>query len=302
MNNLALDLIKVTEAGALAAYKLIGSGDKEAIDKVATYAMRESLNKIEFSAQIAIGEGKKDKSHGMFEGERVGYLYGHSSVEDYDIAIDPVEGTKQVSVGGRYAISTLALSYSETMYRTDSFYMNKIIYGRQIADKLSLHLNDSIKETVRLISHAIGKNPSEINICMLNRDRNRETIEKFKWSGVNVKLIEDCDLVWAISACMEPKLSGIDLVYGIGGATETVLSACAAKCLGGDVQAQDVDENWNGIGPILQLDDLVSGDCMFVATGITAGSFLDGVYNKDTHSLLLNSSDKTIREVITTHV
>lgn len=307
MRKISLDLIRVTESAAISASKWVGSGNKLMADKAATEAMRTRLNDIDFAAEIAAGEGIKDNSYGIFSGEIVGRRWLNNSDQpvEYEISIDPVEGTTPTVMAGPEAISTLAIAHKGTMLRTEHYYMHKIAYGRKIKEKVKLQLEDPIEKTISLISSATGKKNDEIFVCVLNRPRHDKVIEILRELGVRIKLIQDCDVSGAVAACMPD--SGIDLLYGIGGAPESVISACAIKCLKGDFQSQVSleDDNWKLHGPVFQTDDLIKGECIFVATGITDGSLLHGVkwdsYGPLTNSIFMRSKSGTWREISTHH-
>ncbi len=315
MRQIGLDLVRVTEAAAIAASKWVGSGQKELADKAATDAMRDRLNRLEFCAVIAIGEGKKDESYGLYEGELVGQIAAKAEMEQfrdalhrknpcYEIAVDPIEGTRPVVTSGPEAISTLAIAEKGGLYHTDEFYMMKLAYNQRIKDRVTLSLEDPIERTIELTSIATGKEASEIMVCVLDRDRHTDIVSKLRERGVRIKLIQDCDVSGAIATCLPD--SGIDLLYGIGGAPEAVISACAIKCLHGGFQARVVESTtWKEKGRTLYIDDLIKSECVFAATGITPGSILDGVictkHGKITHSIFMRSQSGTIRNIATRH-
>lgn len=305
MRHFNLDLVRVTEAGAVAAAEWIGSGNKEAADKAATEAMRARFNRIDFCGRIAIGEGVKDKSYGLFAGEEVGSCA--KSAPMFDLAIDPIEGTTPTVTAGPEALSTIAVAKAGGFYKTDHFYMNKLAYGPHIFEKVKLNISDSIDYMISEIAKATGKTTNKIVVCILNRPRHGDTIKKLRSLGVRIKLINDCDVSGAIAACLPD--SGIDILYGIGGAPEAVISAAAIKCLRGDFQVQlvkqDSDEQWMYDGNVLGLEDLVEGECAFVATGITDGSMLKGVKMTDrgavTNSVIMRSESGTVRWITAEH-
>jgi len=327
VRHISLDLIRITEAGAISASNWIGSGNKEAVDKAATDAMRNRLNKINFAGKIVIGEGEKDRSHGMFAGECVGIQGVPFCGQDpsagsvgeyidtqkvrpqlYEIAIDPVDGTTQTSINGPEAISTIGISHEGCMFSSSEFYMQKIAYGAEIKSKVTLSVEDPIERTIELISKATGKKPSDIMVCILNRPRHGAVIKKLRELQVGIKLISDCDVSGSIATCLPD--AGVDLMYGIGGSPEAVLSACAIKCLGGDFQAKEVKgdkqtHSWEPYGNVLGLNDLVSGHCIFVATGITNGSILRGVKRVNnrlvTNSVFMRSESGTVRWLTSHH-
>lgn len=327
MRHISLDILRVTEAAAIAAAKWIDSGNKEAADKEATDAMRRRLNNMEFAGQIVIGEGEKDNSYGLFAGEYVGkqgrnncgraLSAGSTSEYEidrvtrpklYEIAVDPIEGTTPTVTSGPEAISCLSIANEESLYSSKNFYMQKIAYGPKIKSKVSLSIEDPIEKTIQLISDATNKSFSKIMVCILNRPRHQTTIDTLREMGVRIKLIQDCDVSGAVASCLPE--SDVDLMYGIGGSPEAVISACAIKCLGGDFQAKEVKSNkekgiWQPYGNVLDLNTLVKGDCIFAATGITSGSILQGVrYSGNqptTNSVFMRSESKTVRWITAEH-
>ena len=312
MIDISLDLIRVTEAAAIAASQWVGSGNKLEADKAATEALRNRLNQIDFHGIIAIGEGEKDESYGLFEGERVGKdRHGESangSFAPYDISLDPIEGTTPTVTSGPEAISTLAMSHFNTMYKTKYFYADKIAYGPSIKNNVDLSLDNTIEENIKLISKATGKKYNNIVVCVLNRPRHNELISRLRDMSVRIKLIQDCDITGAVAACLPN--NDIDMLCGIGGSPEAVISAAAIKCLGGDLQIKTYDYDkdgdiWTPQGEILGIEDLVSGPCVFVATGITDGSMLKGVKwssgSPVTNSVFMRSESETVRWIKANH-
>jgi fructose-1,6-bisphosphatase II len=323
MRSISLDLLRVTEAGAIAASKFVGSGDKLGVDKAATEAIRHRFNKMDFAGQIIVGEGEKDKSYGLFPGECVGKRGTPHCGQDpsaasvseyiddlktrpklYDIAIDPVEGTTPTANSGPEAMSVVAVAEEGSMFSTPYYYMSKLAYGPKIAEKVELNLNDPLSRTIELVSLATGKPNNSIMVCVLNRTRHEKGVQELRDLGVRIKLIQDCDVSGGISACLAE--SEIDLLWGIGGSPEAVLTACAIKCLGGGLQAQIWDqETETNKGEILKINDLVKSECVFVATGITNGSLLKGVqWTKKgpvTHSVFMRSESGTSRWLTAKH-
>ncbi|HXV19301.1 MAG TPA: fructose-bisphosphatase class II family protein [Candidatus Omnitrophota bacterium] len=296
MKEINLDMVRVTEAAAIAASAWIGSGEKIAADAAATDAMRARLDAIDFCGQIVIGEGIKDKSAGLFAGEMVG-LHKTNPPKVYDIAVDPIEGTRPTVNSGPEAVSVLAVAEKGALFATPAFYMNKLAYGPEIAKKVKLSITDPLSHTVKLVSVATGKAPNKIMVCVLDRPRHEKMIKELRGLGVRIKLIQDCDVSGAIATC-HPK-SGIDLYYGIGGSPEGVIAACALKCLRGDFQGQIVKEDGTIEPKVLTLNDVVKSECAFSATGITNGSMLRGVrYVSEgpvTNSVFMRSISGTVR-------
>lgn len=303
LKEINLDLVRVTEAAALAASAWVGSGDKETADKAATEAMRERLNQIRFSAEVVIGEGLKDKSHGLFTGEKVGVL-AKTSESLYALAVDPIEGTRPVANSGPEATSVLAVADRGCLFSTGEFYMNKLAYGPAVSSKLELDITDPLDKTIKVVSAVTEKDIRKIVVCVLDRPRHLKLIEDLRRIGVRIKLIQDCDVSGAIATCLPD--SGIDLLYGVGGAPEGVVSACAIKCLRGGFKAQIVRKDFTPANStVYSTEDLVKGDCVFAATGITTGSLLRGVRYTSlgavTHSVFMRSESGTVRWLTAYH-
>lgn len=320
MKHINLDIVRVTEAAAISASAWIGSGNKEEADRAATDAIRDRLNRIDFYANVAIGEGKKDQSYGLFAGEVVGKgaffvaegdkgLLPVTSKPDYELAIDPIEGTTPTVTSGPEAISTIAVGRAGSMHKTSYFYMNKLAYGRHIFEKVTLDIRWPIEQIVTTAAKALGKPLDRMMVCTLNRPRHQHVIDALRKLNVRIKLIQDCDVSGAVASCLPD--NGVDILYGIGGAPEAVISAAAIKCLGGDFQGQEVcvsasPTGFSNMGGVLQLEDLIKGECCFVATGITDGSILKGVRLNDrgryvTNSVFMRSESGTIRWVRAEH-
>lgn len=303
MKDINLDMVRVTEAAAIAASAWVGSGDKKGADKAATDAMRHRLNSIDFCGRVVIGEGIKDESAGLFAGESVGMSCDAQGSTLYDIAVDPIEGTRPTANSGPEALSVLAVAGKGCLYSTHEFYMNKMAYGPSIFRRTKLSITDPPPVTIERISKALDKEVSRILVCVLDRPRHEGLIKELRHLGVRIKLIQDCDVSAAIATCMGE--SGIDLLVGIGGAPEGVITACAIKCLRGDFQTQVVSKD-GAIDPkVLTVDDLVKGPCAFAATGITNGSLLRGVrYSREgaiTNSVFMRSISGTVRWLTSLH-
>jgi fructose-1,6-bisphosphatase II len=309
-------MIRVTEAAAIAAAKWIGRGNKLAADGAAVDAMRERLNNIKFAAQVVIGEGKKDDAPGLFDGDWVGlhrdkHILTSSSVGEtiqfmnrepyYELAVDPIEGTTPTSDGGPEAISVLAFANEGCLLQTQRYYMRKIAVGPQVKNKVDISIDDPLNSTLRKISYALDKDIPNITVCILDRPRHDDAIKRLRQIGCKIKLIQDCDVTGAV--CTGFPETGVDLLIGIGGAPEGVITACAMKCLGGEFQARLVErENWKDTtDDILMIEDLAKGDVVFCATGITDGTLLRGVRYinnlPQTNSLLMRSESNTIRKI-----
>jgi fructose-1,6-bisphosphatase II len=307
--NLALELVRVTEAAALGAGRWIGRGDKEAADQAAVDAMRLMLDTVAMDGVVVIGEGEKDKAPMLYNGEEVGSGTGPV----VDVAVDPLEGTRLTALGQPNAIAVIALAERGTMFFPGAaVYMNKIACGEEAAG--AIDITASPTENVRRVAEAKGKRPDDVAVVVLERDRHDDLIRELREAGAKVYLIRDGDVAPAIAAAHGS--STVDLLMGIGGTPEGVISAAAIKCLGGAMQGmlwpRDDDERSRleeagyDVGAVLTTDDLVSGDDVFVAaTGVTTGALLKGVsYAKDgatTDSLVMRSRSGTVRKIEATH-
>lgn len=307
--NLALELCRVTEAAALAAARWVGRGDKEGADGAAVEAMRVVLNTIAMDAVVVIGEGEKDEAPMLYNGERC----GDGSSPQVEIAVDPVEGTTLTSLGLGNAISVIAISDRGTMFDPGPcFYMNKIAVGPEAADVIDITL--SATDNLKAIAGAMGKPVRDLTAVILSRPRHDQLIAEVREAGARIRLIPDGDVAGGLSTAWPE--AGVDVLFGIGGTPEGVITAAALKCVGGalqgrlhprnDAERQSIIDA--GIDPdqILMTDDLVSGDnCFFAATGITDGELLHGVHygrrNATTESLVMRSKSGTMRRISATH-
>lgn len=308
MYNYHLDLVRVTEAGAISAAEWVGRGDKERADRAASEAMRDRLGRIPIAAEVAIGEGKKDGSFGLFKGERVGSGAGPVG---YSIAVDPIEGTTPTAKGGYEALSVIALAGAGQFFETECYYMSKLAVGPAVTRYVGktgrrLSVTAPLGETLRTVSEALGRPVSRLTACLLDRPRHAGLVAELRAAGCRIKLITDCDVSAGVAVCRPA--SGIDVYLGIGGAPEGVITAAAVKCMGGFLQCQLYDKVGDGVAladdRVLGVDDLAAGDVMFSATGITPGSLLRGVEFGDrivTHSVAMRSSSGTVRWVKTEH-
>ncbi|OGH64711.1 MAG: fructose-bisphosphatase, class II [Candidatus Magasanikbacteria bacterium RIFCSPHIGHO2_01_FULL_41_23] len=307
--NLALEFVRVTEAGAIAAAKWMGRGDKIAADKAAVDEMRARFSSVEFNGIIAIGEGKKDEAPELFVDELVGTGQGVA----LDIAVDPLECTNSVANGTPNAISVIATGLRGTLFRAPDMYMNKIAGGP--ATKDVINLLDSPENNIIRAANKLGKKVSEMVVMVLDRPRHEDLITQIRQAGARVRLITDGDVAGAIAPSLPD--SGIDLLMGIGASAEAVLASAAIKCLGGEFQAQLKPKNsaqedeLRGMGiidfnKIYTTEDLVSGnDITFTATGVIDGPMLKGVrYTTDyciTHSVVMRVKTGTVRYLETWH-
>ena len=307
--NLALELVRVTEAASLAAGRWIGLGDKNAADKAAVDAMRLMIDTVSMHGTVVIGEGEKDEAPMLYNGEEVGDGTGPG----VDVAVDPIDGTRLTSVGQPNALSVLALAERGSMFFPGAaVYMEKIAAGPEAAE--AIDVTAPPEENVRRVAKAKGIRPEEITVTILDRERHTDLIAAVRGVGARVFLITDGDVAGAIAASA-PR-SGVDLLMGIGGTPEGVISAAALKCLGGAIQGrlwprtederQTLLDQGFDLDAVLTTDDLVSGrDVFFAATGITDGSLLRGVrYWPDgatTYSIVMRSQSGTVRYVEAHH-
>jgi len=307
--NLALELVRVTEAAALGAGRWVGRGDKIAADQAAVDGMRAVLDTVAMAGVVVIGEGEKDEAPMLYNGEEV----GNGEPPEVDVAVDPLEGTRLTATGQPNAIAVIAVAERGTMFFPGAaVYMDKIAAGAEIAG--AIDLDASPEENVRRAAEAKGVKPSEISVVVLDRDRNQELIGGLREVGARVVLITDGDVAPAIAAA-NPRRP-VDLMMGIGGTPEGVIAAAAVKALGGAVQGRlwpRTDEERRaivdtGLDPDrkLELDDLVAGDNLFVAaTGVTDGALLNGVkYTREgaeTDSIVIRSRSGTVRRVQAWH-
>jgi fructose-1,6-bisphosphatase II len=307
--NLALELVRVTEAAALGTGRWIGRGDKNAADQAAVDAMRAMLDTVSMSGVVVIGEGEKDEAPMLYNGEEV----GNGQAPEVDVAVDPLEGTRLTSVGQPNAIAVIAVSERGTMFFPGAaVYMDKLVGGETVADALSIDASPG--ENVEAAAKAKGVRPSEIAVVILDRERNQPIIEGVREAGAKVNLITDGDVAPAIAAARPG--TGVDLMMGIGGTPEGVIAAAAVKSLGGVVQGRlwpRTDEERQslveaGYDPnrVLTTDDLVGGDNVFVAaTGVTDGALLRGVRftpgGAMTDSIVMRSRSGTVRRIEAQH-
>jgi fructose-1,6-bisphosphatase II len=308
--NLALELVRVTEAAALAAGRYVGRGDKIAADKAAVDAMRLMIDTVSMHGTVVIGEGEKDEAPMLYNGEEV----GDGSGSGVDVAVDPIDGTRLTALGMPNALAVIALAERGTMFFPGAaVYMEKVATGPEAAD--AIDITATPEENVRLVAKAKGKRPEEVGVVILDRDRHADMIARVREVGAKVFLITDGDVAGAISAATS-RHSDIDLLLGIGGTPEGVIAAAALKCLGGAMQGRLYPRNDEERGKLLDdgfdldrvltTNDLVAGeDVFFAATGITTGSLLRGVqYWPDgatTWSLVMRSRSGTTRWIEAEH-
>ncbi len=307
--NLALELVRVTEAAAMAAGRWIGRGDKEGADRAAVDAMRVVLDTVSMAGLVVIGEGEKDEAPMLFNGEEIGNGQG----PEVDVAVDPLEGTRLTALGMPNAITTVALAERGTMFFPGAaVYMDKVSCGPESADVIDIEAPPA--ENVRRVAKARGVSTSEISVVVLDRERHANLITELRDVGAKVMLITDGDVAPAIAASQSG--TGVDLLMGVGGTPEGVLSAAALKCVGGAIQGKLwprndeerqalVDDGYD-LDRVLTTDDLVgSQNVFFAATGVTTGALLSGVrYTREgaaTDSIVMRSRSGTVRRIEATH-
>jgi fructose-1,6-bisphosphatase II len=307
--NLALELVRVTEAAAMGAGRWVGRGEKESADQAAVDAMRLMLDTVEMDGVVVIGEGEKDEAPMLYNGERVGSGHG----PQVDVAVDPLEGTRLTALGLPNAIAVIALAERGTMFFPGAaVYMNKIAVGPESADAIDIEAPPA--ENVRRVAKARGCRAGDVSVVVLDRPRHEELIRELRAVGARVNLIPDGDVAPAIAASQGG--TGVDMLMGVGGTPEGVIAACAVKSFGGALQGKlwprDDGERQAlvdaGLDPdrVLTTDDLVGGDDLFIAaTGVTTGALLRGVrYTNDgavTESLVIRSRSGTVRRIEATH-
>lgn len=307
--NLALELVRVTEAAALAAGRWMGLGNRNAGDQAAVDAMRLVLNTVDMEGTIVIGEGEKDQAPMLYNGERI----GNGNPPQVDVAVDPIDGTRLLARGQPSAISVVALSERGTLFNPRGIvYMNKIAVGPEAVGAIDIQA--SIGENLHQIARAKGVDVNDLTVIILDRDRHQELIRQVRQVGARIRLITDGDVSAGIMTCLED--TGIDVLLGIGGSPEAVITACALKCLGGEIQCllwpRDEEEKRSALKQgidleeVLSTDDLVRGDnVFFTATGITDGELLNGVRytgrGARTDSLVMRSKSGTVRRIQSTH-
>jgi fructose-1,6-bisphosphatase II len=308
--NLAMELVRVTEAAALASGRWVGRGDKLAADGAAVDAMRLMIDSVSMNGTVVIGEGEKDEAPMLFNGEEVGTGEGPG----VDVAVDPIDGTRLTANGQPNALAVIALSARDSMFFPGAaVYMEKVAVGADAADAIDITAPPD--ENVRAVAKAKGIRPEEMSVMILDRPRHESIIEAVRSVGAAVHLITDGDVAGAIAAATTRR-SGIDLLFGIGGTPEGVIAAAALKCLGGEIQGRLYPRNEEerrslldggyDIERVLMTDDLVAGnDVFFAATGITTGDLLEGVkYWPDgatTYSMVMRSRSGTVRYVEAHH-
>ena len=308
---LVLEMVRVTEAAAVAASQWIGRGDNDAADAAAVEAMREALNELPFDGTVVIGEGERDEAPMLYIGEKVGSAQG--SGPKINIALDPLEGTTLTAKAGPNALCVLTISEEGGLLNAPDTYMDKLAIGPGYPEG-TIDLSRSVTDNIRAIAEAKGVAANEIIACVLDRDRHEAIIEELRGLGCGVKLITDGDVAGVI-AVTDPD-TGVDVYMGSGGAPEGVLAASALRCVGGQMQGRLVFRNddeiararrWGieDLDRIYNLEEMAKSDCIFAATGVTDGSLLKGVHRGrnclTTESIVMRASSGTVRRVWAEH-
>ncbi len=309
--NLAMELVRVTEAAALSAARWMGRGDKEKADQAAVDAMRQALDGVDMNGVVVIGEGEKDQAPMLYIGEQV----GNGSPPDVDVAVDPIDGTRLLSLGLPGALAVVATAERGTMYSAPPgvFYMEKIAVGPAARDVIDI--NAPVATNLERIARARDALIDDLTVIILDRPRHQEIIRQIREAGARIRLITDGDVSAAIQAAMED-YTGVDVLMGIGGAPEAVLAAAAIKCIGGEIQCkvwprsdeerEKLKADGVDLEQVYRTDDLVRGnDVSFAATGITTGELLGGVqyfgWGARTSSVMMRSHSGTVRYIQARH-
>ena len=306
---LVLEMVRVTEAAAIAASSWIGRGDNDSADAAAVEAMRAALNELPMDGTVVIGEGERDEAPMLYIGEKVGSAQDEGP--KIDIALDPLEGTTLTASAGPNALAVLAIAENGCLLNAPDVYMQKLAIGPGYPEG-TIDLRKSPADNVRALAAAKGVEPKEIIACVLERDRHAGIVAELRWLGCGIKLIPDGDVAGVI-ATADPE-TGIDIYMGSGGAPEGVLAAAALRCVGGQMQGQLLFRNddevarahrWgiDDLDRVYTLQEMAKGDCIFAATGVTDGSLLKGVHRRaryvSTESIVMRASTGTVRRVST---
>lgn len=307
--NLALELVRVTEAAALTAGRWMGRGDKEAADQAAVTAMREMFGTVAMDGVVVIGEGEKDEAPMLYVGERLGY----ADQPKVDIAVDPIDGTRLLAMGQPNSIATVAVAERGALFESSHvMYMDKIVVGPAAAG--TIDIDDTVQNNLNRVADALQRAVPDLTVVILDRPRHEKLAQDVRDAGARIKFITDGDVAGALMTSMPD--TGVDVLMGIGGAPEAVVAACALKSLGGDIQAKlwpRNDDEWAKVRElgidvkrVLRADDLAAGDNLFfAATGITDGELLRGVHyfgdGATTQSLVMRSRSGTVRKIDAVH-
>jgi len=310
--NLALEFVRITEAAALASSKWMGRGDEKAADQAAVDAMRNAFNSTRINGTVVIGEGERDEAPMLYIGEQVGL--GGPDAPAIDIALDPLEGTTICATGGVGAIAVIAVAQRGNFLHAPDTYMDKIACGPEARGKIDL--DAPVEDNVKNVAKALGKDVAELTVVIMSRPRHDELIRKVRATGARIQLIGDGDVSAGVATAISE--AGIDLLMGIGGAPEGVITAAAMKCMNGDFQGRLKFRNDEerkraskmGLADLdarFTMDELAKGDVMFCATGVTTGPLLQGVRfapgkRAYTHSIVMRSATGTIRRIEAEHI
>jgi len=307
--NLALELVRVTEAAALAAARWMGRGDKNAADGAAVEAMRKAFDTVAISGTVVIGEGEMDEAPMLYIGEKVGLYARAGGGPEVDIAVDPLEGTSITAKGGPNAMATVALAQKGGFLHAPDIYMDKLAVGPGLPDGV-VSLDAGVEENLRELARAKKVSISDLVVCLLDRDRHKDIVKRCRAAGARIMMIPDGD-VSGVVAVSQPD-TGVDIYMGSGGAPEGVLAAAALRCIGGQMQGRLLFENEEQVARakemgvtdpqrIYGLEDMAKGEVMFAATGVTTGPMLRGVRRFGTgavtHSIVMRSKSGTVRYV-----
>ena len=307
--NLALELVRVTEAAAMAAARWVGRGEKDRADGAAVNAMRSLIGSVSMNGVVVIGEGEKDNAPMLFNGEQVGDGTGAEA----DVAVDPIDGTTLTAKGMSNAIAVLAVADRGSMYDPSAvFYMEKLVVGPDAVGVLDI--NAPIEDNLAKLAKAKDESVADLTVCILDRPRHDDLVKRVRATGARIKFISDGDVAGAIMAAKDG--TGVDLLAGIGGTPEGIIAACALKCMGGEILGKlwprdDAEraraiEAGHDLNQVLTTSDLVTGEnVFFVATGITDGEIMEGVRYRanacTTHSIVMRSKSGTIRDIRSRH-
>ncbi|MFC3000520.1 class II fructose-bisphosphatase [Falsiroseomonas tokyonensis] len=307
--NLALELVRVTEAAGLAASRWMGRGDKNAADGAAVEAMRRAFDTVAISGTVVIGEGEMDEAPMLYIGEKVGLYAKAGGGPEVDIAVDPLEGTTITAKGGPNAMACVALAQKGGFLHAPDVYMDKIAVGPGLPDGV-VHLDASVEENLANLAKAKGRSVNDLVVCLLDRDRHKEIVKRCRAAGARIMMIPDGDVSGVVAVSQLD--TGVDIYLGSGGAPEGVLAAAALRCIGGQMQGRLIFENEDQVirakemgitdpARIYSMTDMAKGDVMFAATGVTTGPMLRGVrdFGKGaiTHSIVMRSKSGTVRYV-----
>lgn len=309
--NLAMELVRVTEAAALASGRWVGRGMKNEGDGAAVDAMRKLINSVNMNGVVVIGEGEKDEAPMLYNGEPVGTGEG----AEVDIAVDPVDGTTLMAEGRPNAISVIAAAERGSMYDPSAvFYMNKLVVGPEAAGTVDIQA--PVAHNINAVAKAKGITPSDVTVIVLDRPRHLDLITDIRRAGAKVRLISDGDVAGAVAAAQDSTMNSVDMMMGVGGTPEGIIAACALKCMGGEIQGvlAPVNEEeaakavnaGHELNRVLTTNDLVSSDnCYFAATGVTNGDMVRGVSYRasgaTTRSIVMRSKSGTVRYIESRH-